>query len=466
MASCSTFKCTLDCQLPEYGELCATPKQGSLVPPCGAHTLTVESNASTILTCVDCITYVIPCSNINVVGISSGIFGEADVCEPCESSSVTCSGGFRALPKLGHWSSSESVNGARRCKPPAEKRCSGYNPEKPLVKCVGDFVDDLCELCPEGYYEDNDECKDCQSLLDASWFMGIKIDSEGIIHNFFIPACCIIALSIFIVVAAKAYAGGTWTRGLYRAIKFLVWTAYVFQLFAQLKLGARSSKGDQCTTDALSFLYPTLALFAFDALANIPKECAVNNNPFMHETVYCLFAVTLCFLSVALHFFPRYIPSLYMRRKASKRFAKLRQALMVLLTLLFSTTTQNVYSVLSCIEMGDENNATSITSTILYTQENLDQSKQFKVRANHRIDCNSEDHLPAVRVAWLTFAVYIIGYPLVTFIYTTFVIPRRENAPLTIKRDKKQARLLWQDFRAFSHFCYSDFVLKHGHKVH
>ena len=450
--NCTARDEKLECDVPQYGQLCEVPSQGELVAPCGAHTLSVigtppgADNAS----CADCVVYTLPCEGNRLGDSGSGnVFGEADACEPCDSS-VTCPGGFLGLPKPGFWSQNQYENRALRCAPPAEKRCQGQNLSAPQANCAGKRTGYLCNTCELGYYPSSrdGECKDCRNLLHA-----VELDKETFISDVVVPVSSLVLLSGVIVITARLFAGGTWKKGFYRALKFLVWLAYVAQLFAQLELGVHA--GSQCAIDSLSFMYPTFAVFQFNGFANVHPTCKSGAYPFTHEIIYFAIVIALCVFSVVLHVLPRAVPSLYMKRKRSKILAKVRQGVMVTLTLLFSATSEYVYSILSCVELGEEDVP---VSTVLYLGNRNQTTRRLVARSNHEVECSSDDHMRAAKLAWVTFGVYIIGYPLVTLLYTSIVIPKRENAPSAVRaRDKTQCRLLYHDFRAFAHFCWSDF---------
>jgi len=310
-------------------------------------------------------------------------FGSGDNCRPC-SENAFCPGGSRMWPRVGYWTSSESVGTVVRCPPPAETRCQGWDEVRSEPDCAQGYEGNLCGSCSNGFYEQLNECIRCPD------------SSENILRIFIL---IIVAALLFVVVyAGLVYSdigGGkeeykdliTW-----QAKDFVIWTILILQLFSVVTSTAGAN------ASAATTLLAWINVVSLDFQAVGPECFSTSDEAFLRE--YLMFSVIL-FALIATALLSGNGPCSAILNETGtqgnwgSQLKTARGYLMTMIIFLYTPATFLAAGASYCIPSNDENDGDTLVSW-----------------ANPNFECGGPTHLPVMTLGLIVLSLYSIAFPI------------------------------------------------------
>jgi len=381
------------------------------------------------------------CTNTSHPDFSRCGFGSGDACRPCPAHAI-CPGGWRAYPaEFGWYAAAESTGLMIHCRYPASARCLGWDFAAGAVRCGGayDQQSDGCSACAAGFYQVADgSCGACPPLPSLPFF-AILI-SCGLFAG--AVAVCLLGIMTLAWVTAKI-RGGTAAGARNRAIDLLVWIVVLLQMLAQA--GQAAAPG---LPEALVAMLQ--ALKGFQLQDSIVPAACISGNTFAKETAIlvsalCLQVVLLLLidasrcLTTAIPWFraTTWKPIGCARMRRVRPFT-VRLVLMACI-LMYALVCNTAFQALACSDV----HVSRTVASFLYAASNRgtevegsaagDVSQEDVVSISvlatrPQIVCYSQVHLGVAVVAWITVALFVIGFPLRTILWAYARIVRIATA--------------------------------------
>ena len=362
-------------------------------------------------------------------------FGAGDECVPCGEGAV-CPGGYRRWPIAGYWTDSErSGAGVVKCAAPAQLRCQGWDVVQRKSLCGEGYTGVRCGSCADSFYRvDSGECLRCpetghNKLLDAIVpllvFLGVF--------------CGVVGVMTAAVLLAVYWRGGSLKGGLWRTLDFMAWAIALLQVLAQV--GRSAAPG---LPGFLADFYANLNVMQLDTGGLVPPECIQRSSVLSGDVLLMcaalagmLFSVVLSAAKVAK---TQKLASSQPPTQASCCSScmgvwasikpSLRHGVLLLLTVLYALVCNTVFRQLHCLptEVSDEAGGsgdvlTSRTAYLLFS----DPGTECFVSSNHVISGS---------LAVVTLVLFVIGYPLWSFLWV------RRRIHSVMKRSKASAEYL------------------------
>jgi hypothetical protein len=375
---------------------------------------------------------------VDTTGVLNCAFGAGDGCRKCPSHAI-CPGGYRAWPRPGYYSPSESSDQVVECAPPALHRCVGWDLTTAATKCGVGYAprSHACSACDDLFYQDaTGSCASCPSQIGAALYISV-ITSAAIFLGALIAACaCVYGLALALTKLRKLKSTGLPRRVLHLG----AWTITTVQVVSQVGLAA----GPQLPPVLLA-VYAQLSFFQFHGVT-MPSAC-VPGFPFLNEVVSMCVSMFLLVLATLLALGLSYngtagttetgdhsrrdvIPGgtvppapLGRVRSACRRAGPLSfRLVVVLLTILFPTVTNSVLSMVNCmpVTMSKRSYAglagADATPTDTLSLVGKDMVTVHVLQSNPSYVCYKGQHISAAALAWVTLFLYCIGFPLLTTI--------------------------------------------------
>eukprot|EP00949_MAST-11_sp_MAST-11-sp1_P002443 g2443.t1 len=322
-------------------------------------------------------------------------FGTGEACRACPAN-AKCPGGKRAWTKPGYWNVDPTSPVVMECKPPKEIRCLGYNSTTELAECGKGYHGYACASCSKGYFmTDTGACNQCP---ENSLLSGL---ARPILMIFGYVCGSFAALLIILLLLTVKYEP--------KISELVVDCALLMlELIVMLQLVAQSMTGRTLigSLDWLGSLFSAIMLESDD----VHLEC-LGDDPFFSRKLQ--FIVVLGFFTIGLFLQVSFCkPEILCKMGESNpssctgrlyhlfsRFVtpRIRFGISAILVLSYVSVLRGIVSTIYCVYSPDGS---------------------LRLYDNNDIICysNSKHFLVAV-IAWATFAVYTVGYPIMTFFH-------------------------------------------------
>jgi len=361
-------------------------------------------------------------------------YGGGDSCEPCGEGAL-CPGGFRRWPKLGFWAAAESsVVGVQQCAPPSLERCLGWDVASSSSLCGAGYRGFRCSQCDIGFFpESGGACSACPEQQGGLELLIPVLIFAGAALLLFL----IMVAVIYYVVSSK---GGSVRGGIFTAAQFVAWTVSMLQVIVQV--GKAASPG---LPDFLQDMYTRLNVLQFDSSGFVHPTC-VSQEPFLHEKIILGVTIVLMLAALAITCLrvrkqPATPGSISKGKSAAGKNGqtgeatagamvgvgcwaavkpRVRQVLFTLLTLLYALVCNTVLGLLYCQKAQVDTGGQAEGKWLLVS--------------NPFYECFAGEHVLPGYMALCMLGVYVIGYPLLTFLWV-----RRKIHAVLIKSRSSQA---------------------------
>lgn len=365
------------------------------------------------------------CTNASDPAFSQCAFGSGDGCRLCPAHAM-CPGGWRAFPLSAGWyTPSESSGAMLPCAAPAAARCQGWDALAGAVRCGPGYLPGSqgCAACAGGFYQSGDgSCLPCPQSLPAAAALGLLI-SLGI----FIGAAlgCFAAILLLALITAKL-VGGSVAGARARAADLLLWVVVILQLLAQV--GRTAAPGLPAAVSAM-----LERLSAVQLADNVVPAACVTGYPFAQAVAAMgcavgLQAALLCVIAsgrIGVHARaclnrPHRKSQQTARGRGCRRTAI--KALLTACNLLYALVGNTVFELLGCrsVQMGLaaaaalDSDSKSTWQQLLASDDGRMLVQVQVLIARPQYVCYSGAHRAAGAFAWVTLALFVVGYPLWT----------------------------------------------------
>jgi hypothetical protein len=333
-------------------------------------------------------------------------FGAGSECSPCPKGAL-CPGGRRVWPLPGYYTSSEDSADVIQCPAPSA-RCAGWSTSLGAVGCAPGYGQGSygCIACASGYYTDaTAACSACPDGIDA-W---------AIARPLLIFAGALLAVAAVLygaLVTVARCVGGTVAGGAWRMTEFTAWAVTVVQLVGQVSQAASTGLPEFART-----AYAAINVFQFVGVA-LPPAC-IGGYPFTGQAVQ--FGLVLALMLCTLALLPKIRQGTAARLQATARRVLVRPLFTALL-LLYPGVTNAALGLLSCThavlprrvyESLDHRGGTGGQSS----GGGADAVSLSVLDANPYYVCYEGTHGTIAPVAWLVLVVYVVAYPVGTFLW-------------------------------------------------
>ncbi len=361
-------------------------------------------------------------------------YGAGDACAPCGEGAL-CPGGYRRWPKPGYWASAEdSPAGVARCAAPSQDRCLGWDVINARSLCGTGYRGFRCSRCDVGWFpESSGACSACPESQGGLELLIPALILAGCAAGLFVVVVGAIRCVVRCVVSRK---GGSVSGGISTAAQFVAWTVSMLQVIVQV--GKAASPGLPAYLQAM---YTRLNVLQFDSTGLVHPAC-LSQSPFLQERVSMLVTLVLMLVTLGITAVRAGEPSSnvqqtsvhevkrdkrvtassreVLRRKRAQKLGsmagtflacwpwasikpQLRRILFTLLTLLYALMCNTVLGLLYCRQVDVEDGGRI--------------SAKWLLVSNPFYECFSGDHRLPGYMALVLLVVYIIGYPVLTFLW-------------------------------------------------
>jgi hypothetical protein len=385
------------------------------------------------------------------------------LCTLCPYGAICPTQAF-AFPLPGYWSSHPSSQYVMACRTPSS-RCLGFDPVLGRSACGSGYMGFACQSCMSGYYPAFGACERCELGTPAM----LVVRRIG----FFALGLVVASMVVFaIVFAVNKRVGSDLHDSVRRVVMFVTASIFILQIISQATRALRSS-----APPMLRSMFKALEVLQFSSIAP-PPECLQKAHPFQEYLInygHCLLLILINLLANIdcstirrgrckrgnPHSANASSSSAQTRDKDKPDFASscrlgrlcgrirphLRRMTFILLSLLFALTVNNTLAMLYCrteyvtvaryAELDQSGialrktgfsakNFLSIRSCELDPRglgcEEILSWSQMHMRIrildmNPSFVCYEGTHLQVVWLVYIVLLVYVLGYPVGSYIY-------------------------------------------------